>query len=125
MSMERNKKGEAELRLQCANALLRIATMFQASEKAEWVPGPPRSVPGEHLRIDTGNARDALVYTPTSPKDVARTLEVRVGYRVNAWYASYWEQQQSSKRRKGLLEKLVQFQNTGITNGLFSSYKTQ
>lgn len=112
MSMQRNKKGEAELRLQCAHALLRIATMFQASEKAEWIPGPPRSTPGEHLRIDTGNARDSLVYTPTSPKDVARTLEVRVGYRVNAWYAPAWELKKTAERRTGLLEKLKQFQNS-------------
>lgn len=109
MGMQRNKKGEAELRKACANALLRIATMFQASEKAEWIPGPPRSKPGEHLRIDTANARDNLVYTPTSPTEVARYLEVRVGYRINAWYAPVWELKGSGERRIGLLEKLNQF----------------
>lgn len=110
MGMQRNKKGEAELRKACANALLRIATMFQASEKAEWIPGPPRSKPGEHLRGDTFNARDHLYYTPTTANEVAKTLQVRVGYGLPAWYAAAWELKGSSERRIGLLEKLKNFQ---------------
>lgn len=123
MSLEVNPTATQELRLKCAKALLRIATMFQASEKAEWIMGPPRSKPGEHLRMDTGNARDMLVYTPTSPREVARSLEVRVGYRVNAWYVPAWELESVSKRRIGLLEKLQQFQKTGLGNDIMGQYQ--
>lgn len=122
MSFQTNSAGYAQLRKQAAIALLRIATTFQANEKAEWKMGPPRSKPGEHLRMDTMNARDWLVYTPTSPTAVAQDLEVRVGYRTNAWYAALWETRRDSQRRKGLYDKLVQFQQSGITSGIMSSY---
>lgn len=122
MSFNINKAAEKQLREQAAIALLRIATIFQANEKAEWQKGPPRSQPGEHLRMDTGNARDNLVHVPTSPKDVAATLEVFVGYRKNAWYAPLWESRRDDKRRRGLPDKLEEFQKSGILGEILGSY---
>lgn len=122
MSFSTNSSGYAQLRKQAAIALLRIATVFQANEKAEWQQGPPRSKPGEHLKMDTGNARDNLVYTPTSPADVVDTLEVYVGYRKNAWYAPEWERRRDDKRRRGLPDKLEEFIKAGLPQGILSSY---
>lgn len=119
---QKNSSGEKALRKQAAIALLRIASIFQANEKAEWVKGPPRSKPGEHLRIDTGNARDNLVYTPTSVDEVANTLEVAVGYRKNAWYVPPWEYRSDGERRIGLPDKLSAFMKSGILGGIMSEY---
>ena len=121
--MQRNPQGEKQLRIQAAQALLRIAAMFQAAEKTAWPSGPPRSKPGEHLRMDTLNARDNLVYTPTDVDTVAQTLEVAVGYRTNAWYVGYWENHPDlAKRRKGLFDKLEEFRQSGILDAITSSY---
>lgn len=123
MSFTPNQAGYAQLKKQAAMALLRIATVFQANEKAEWKMGPPRSLPGEHLRIDTGNARDNLYYVPTSPAEVvSNDLEVYVGYRTNAWYAPEWERRRDAQRRRGLPDKLQQFVSSGLTAGIMSSY---
>lgn len=122
MSFNANSAGYAQLRKQAAIALLRIATTFQANEKAEWKMGPPRSKPGEHLRIDTGNARDNLVYTPTSLAVVVESLEVYVGYRKNAWYAPEWERRKDAERRRGLPDKLEEFVKSGLAAGVMSNY---
>lgn len=123
MSFTPNQAGYAQLKKQAAMALLRIATIFQANEKAEWQAGPPRSQPGEHLKMDTGNARDNLYYVPTSPGEVVvNDLEVYVGYRHNAWYAPEWERRQDAQRRRGLPDKLEEFVKSGLTAGIMSSY---
>lgn len=125
MSFQRNNTGEKELRKAAAMALLRIATAFQANEKAEWqqgFPNSPRSSPGEHLKAETWNARDNLVYTPDDPATVAKTLEVYVGYRKAAWYAADWERRQDSERRRGLPDKLQEFMNAGLPQNIFGEY---
>lgn len=123
MSFEINQSEIKQLKKQAAMALLRLATIFQANEKAEWVKGPPRSQPGEHLRIDTGNARDNLVYTPTTVDEVADSLEIYVGYRRNAWYAPMWEMRADSQRRRGLPDKMEAFIKSGLPSQITASYQ--
>lgn len=120
MSLNVRLTATKELRRQAAKALLRIAVQFQTAEKAEWLHGPPRSKEGEHLKMDTMNARDNLAYSPTSIDAVATDLEVRVGYRLNAWYASAWE---LKGKRIGLFEKLKQFQQARIPANIMGSYE--
>lgn len=120
MSLNVRLTATKELRRQAAKALLRIAVQFQTAEKAEWLHGPPRSKDGEHLKMDTMNARDNLAYSPTSIDAVATDLEVRVGYRLNAWYASAWE---LKGKRIGLFEKLKQFQQARIPANIMGSYE--
>lgn len=123
MSFVPSAGGYEQLKKQAAMALLRIASTFQNNEKAEWKMGPPRSLPGEHLRIDTGNARDNLYYVPTSPAEVVSNgLEVYVGYRENARYAPEWERRRDAQRRRGLPDKLEEFVSSGLTAGIISSY---
>lgn len=125
MSFQRNSAGEKALRKAAAMALLRIANAFHANEYAEWqqgFPTSPRSKPGEHLKAETWNARDNLVYTPDDPETVARSLEVYVGYRLAAWYAAEWERRTDSERRRGLPDKLQEFMNAGLPQNIFGEY---
>lgn len=124
MSFQVRITATQELRERCAKMLLRLANIFITAEKAEWMPGPVPSKPGEHLRAVTFNARDSLAYTPASIKEVAKTLEVRCGYRLEAWYAPWWELQNASRRRIGLLEKLEQFRKSGVMDGVMGSYES-
>lgn len=118
-----NQAGYQALLEECAKVVIGVARAFQESEKEEWVQGPPRSKPGEHLRKDSGNAERNLIVTPTDPRTVAANLEVAVGYKPVAWYAAQWEMEASAKRRRGLSDKLKEFQKSGRLGSVTGSYQ--
>jgi len=122
MSFEKNNQGIDGVKKEAAMALLRLATVLVNAEKAEWVQGPPRSKPGEHLRMETGNARDQLVYYPDTVDEVASRGYVNVFYQINAWYAPWWEMKTDGTRRKGLADKFAQLKAAGITKAISGSY---
>jgi hypothetical protein len=47
---------------------------------------PPASAPGQYPRRRTGNLQSSVSYEPTSVAEVAKRLEVRVGYQRRANY---------------------------------------
>lgn len=123
MSFQKNNNGEKALRRQAATMLIRLATIMQNLEKSEYQTKPEPSKPGEHLRFVTGNARDQLVYYPESVEEVMQTMEVRVFYQLNAWYAAWWESPYNPNRRKGLAEKFMQLKESGIVGKLSGNYE--
>ncbi len=125
MSVRINNAAMKELRAVAAGALLRFAHTFHANMTATWQKGPPRSKPGEYLRIDSDNARRNLTVVPDDPKQVARDLTVYVGYRKNAEYAPQWELRQDGQRRKGLSDKLADFVNSGVMSQQMGAARVQ
>jgi hypothetical protein len=117
MSLNLNANFMEDLRRRAGEYLLAIAEDIVHDELQEWQKGPPRSLPGEHLRIDTGQARDSLIFTPDDPVE-AGTNGVRIGYRKRAWYAPWWEQQPAHKRRRGLIDKFGEYVAEGRIKGI-------
>lgn len=108
--VQENLSAFLEIRRLAAIPLLRAAAIIVAQEKAAYRSAPPHSKDGEHLRGVTWNARDNLVYSPTTPEDVAALGHVKIGYREVAWYAAWWE---ASGRRVGLFKRLQGLQGSG------------
>lgn len=106
----------AEIRQAAATDLLRAATFFANQHSLRISrPNPPpyrdSSKPGEYLKLRTGFGRSNLAMEPTSPAEVVRTMQVKVGFRRNAWYMLYWSEQAHSVRlRLGLLQTLNDLQ---------------
>lgn len=97
----RGEQAKEALRLEMAKRLLAAAVLLQSELKRELSdPYPPASVPGQFPRLRTGWLRSHVLIAPASVAEIARTLEVRLGYARNARYGVYLE---LKLKRLGLL----------------------
>lgn len=78
---------KANRRDQLAKRLIAAAIILQTEHTADLSSTyPPASKPGEFPHGRTWNLRSAIDYEPKTAAEVARDMEVRVGYQQRAWY---------------------------------------
>lgn len=64
---------------------------------------PPFSLPGEYPMKRTGFLQASILFEPSKPAEVEKTLKVRVGYSYNAFYGAILE---FKLMRAGLMKTL-------------------
>lgn len=70
-----------------AQRLIACAITLQSAETNELGTSyPPSSVPGQYPHRRTGNLQSSVMYEPTAVAEVAKRLEIRVGYAAKAPY---------------------------------------
>jgi hypothetical protein len=119
VSLKISAKAEKDLKDFLGKVLVKTAEMIVEAEQAEWAQGPPRSLPGQHLRMDSGHARDTVSFMPQDAEEAGRQGYVIIGWPVTAWYAPWWsDPQRGAKRRLGLVDLMERLDAAGQLGGL-------
>jgi hypothetical protein len=86
-------KFEDELRKEAALLLLGIGVFIRDKHRKDLskqnLDGKTPSRPGEFPRRVTGNLIEETIYTPTTLREIERTLTVSIGYTRKAKYGEY------------------------------------
>ncbi len=97
-------EGAAAIGLLRAAVFLQLQLRQRLERKVNDYQNSNPSAPGEYPAVVTGALRDGVLYEPTTPAQVAKEGEVRVGYAANTNYGAILELR---KKRLGI-EKTVQ-----------------